>query len=1103
MSCLRIGLTGWAAGLLALVWMLATAVPLYAQPDADCGELIDAYEQALSPLECKKINENFACYGHRNAEGTPSDIEADGVEFLFGDPGHHLPINAFNTIDTLAPDGTVLMLLRTEQDPVYFVLFGDSEIGSFSTDSDRISGLATDDEELCADTPSALLVHTDEGQEGYVYVNGVEIELSSTALVTLRGYEPSSVGGGTGRLVYYTEEDGDWEIYTMNSDGRNRRQLTDNDARDLHAAWSPDGEQMVFQSNRDGHDKLYQMDADGENVIQLTYDGSRQVVDDMHPDWSPDGSEVIFVRTVGDRSAIYALGMEGGDLRRIDPDGGSGDVRWPVWSPDNQEIAFASDVDGDWEIYVMDRDGHDVRQITDNDVIDNNPSWSPDGARIAFSSQPAERYEIHVIDSSGDNERVLTRGTSGGDWAPIWSPDGRLISFVSSSDGDNDIMIMDADGQGVRRLTRNRVRDEVAMWQPSPEPVVYEMVVANLEGNVVVEGVPLDEGEQTNITVVNELPEEIGEPEPSPYVDSEALRWLIYDPGGLDQVETPACGGPLVAGTPVVDAIEIPGQECVYTFGGEAGQRVTIGMAVRDGGIDVSNVGDPASALIPVAYALAPALQQAAQFDPWLDLRGPDDQLLTYDDNGGSGEGDSLIRDFELPFSGQYAVVARTVDKQGTGRFEISLETNSREEAVCQVVAARLNLRSGPGTAYDPPITVVTRGTRLLPLARNNASTWIRVEVESSGITGWVSAGTQYVECGLEIGSLPVEASGPVETPQPVVTPTPPATPPATPPRSVNPTPTFTPVPTRAPEPPGGPDVVYLPPPEIVVAGDCQSCAEFSWDVRNISALYLNGGGMNGQGSTSICMAEGDRSELLSGMWGAITYPYQFQILSDAGEFQYSTDVVFTYPLVQFWADNTSIEQGSCTTVRWNVDGAQAVYFGGEGVAGYDSREVCPYDPTTYQLDVAGQCLTSQYYVSIDTQASSSSVEPTPTMVPPPPEVLGSPDLVTSVNDFSLACESSTVCYGDVYFSVANNGDAASAGFYVHVAAESAAETDVAVDGLAAGEGLSLSIRIGPVDSCYNPDCTITAWADWYGYVAESNEDNNGSQRTDPGIYLR
>jgi hypothetical protein len=306
----------------------------------------------------------------------------------------------------------------------------------------------------------------------------------------------------------------------------------------------------------------------------------------------------------------------------------------------------------------------------------------------------------------------------------------------------------------------------------------------------------------------------------------------------------------------------------------------------------------------------------------------------------------------------------------------------------------------------------------------------------------------------------------------------------------VTPTPTFTPTPTATPEPPTGPEIVYLPPAEIVVAADCQSCVDFSWDVRNINELFINETAVNGQGGMSICLSEGDRSELLSGMWGAVTYPYQFQIFSDAGEDYHATDVVFTYPLVQFWADDSVVEQGSCTTVRWNVDGAQAVYFNGEGVAGNDSREVCLYEPATYQLDVAGQCLTSQYYVSVETQVTVTPEVP-PTEVPP--EVSGMADLITNVDSFDVSCDS-LGCYTYVYFTVSNYGDASSSGFTVGVYANESPDGAVYVEALGVGESVSLGATLGPGGNCYNPDCSVSVWADIYGEIPEYSEDNNGSE---------
>ena len=77
-----------------------------------------------------------------------------------------------------------------------------------------------------------------------------------------------------GKIVFYSDRDGNYEIYTMNADGSNQTRLTFNQAGDFAPAWSPNGRQIVFASFRDdehladiGLDEhnaeIYVMDADG------------------------------------------------------------------------------------------------------------------------------------------------------------------------------------------------------------------------------------------------------------------------------------------------------------------------------------------------------------------------------------------------------------------------------------------------------------------------------------------------------------------------------------------------------------------------------------------------------------------------------------------------------------------------------------------------------------------------------------------------------------------------------------------------------------------------------------------------------------------------
>jgi hypothetical protein len=110
----------------------------------------------------------------------------------------------------------------------------------------------------------------------------------------------------------------------------------------------------------------------------------------------------------------------------------------------------------------------------------------------------------------------------------------------------------------------------------------------------------------------------------------------------------------------------------------------------------------------------------------------------------------------------------------------------------CTVQVSALNLRSGPGTVFEPPLVALAQGTELEPLGFSAVGFpedgWITVRVRQSGQTGWVSASPQLVDCDIDLASLP-----PAD---------PPPTPTAAPTSTAAPTPTTAPTPTAAPTPP-------------------------------------------------------------------------------------------------------------------------------------------------------------------------------------------------------------------------------------------------------------------------------------------------------------
>ncbi len=90
------------------------------------------------------------------------------------------------------------------------------------------------------------------------------------------------------------------------------------------------------------------------------------------------------------------------------------------------------------------------------------------------------------------------------------------------------------------------------------------------------------------------------------------------------------------------------------------------------------------------------------------------------------------------------------------------------EPGRCTVVSG-VNLRSGPGTAYDPPLAGLGANTLLRPLAFSingfPLGQWLQVQVEATGLVGWVSAGPQWIACDVDVTTLPPPAAIP-PTPQ-------------------------------------------------------------------------------------------------------------------------------------------------------------------------------------------------------------------------------------------------------------------------------------------------------------------------------------------------
>jgi TolB protein len=267
-----------------------------------------------------------------------------------------------------------------------------------------------------------------------------------------------------GQIAFFSDRDGNVEIYVMNRDGTGQTRLTNNAAGDRAPAVSPDGTRILFQSDRDGDGEVYVMNADGSGVLNLTNNPG----DDLVPAWSPDGSRIAFVSNRNGDQEIFVMNADGSGAVNVTSSPSSEDA-FPSWTPDGERILFTTTRDGDTEVYAMNADGSNQINLTNDPDADIEGVMSPDGTRIAFVTTRSGDAEIFVMNADGSSPANISNSPGSGEQIPSWSRDGSQLLFASDRTGDNEVFVSDADGSSPQNLSSNAALVDapgLAPWGP-------------------------------------------------------------------------------------------------------------------------------------------------------------------------------------------------------------------------------------------------------------------------------------------------------------------------------------------------------------------------------------------------------------------------------------------------------------------------------------------------------------------------------------------------------------------------------------------------------------------------------------------------------------
>jgi TolB protein len=261
------------------------------------------------------------------------------------------------------------------------------------------------------------------------------------------------------RIAFVNNHTGKKEIYVMDYDGANIRQLTHIHSITILPKWSPDGKWIAFNSYRAGNPDAYLIDSDGQNMQELS---TRQGLN-TSPNWAPDGNSLAVTLSRGGDPELYLIDRGGRILRRLTYSPGVDTS--PSFSPNGQQIVFISDRPGNPELYVMDVTGANVQRLTYGQWADA-PAWSPKGDGIAYERQRSQgRYDVYMVDSSGRNNHVISEAGVRNE-NPTWSPDGRFIAYSSDRDGRTKICTMGSDGSSPHCVSTLGGESFTPSWGP-------------------------------------------------------------------------------------------------------------------------------------------------------------------------------------------------------------------------------------------------------------------------------------------------------------------------------------------------------------------------------------------------------------------------------------------------------------------------------------------------------------------------------------------------------------------------------------------------------------------------------------------------------------
>lgn len=299
------------------------------------------------------------------------------------------------------------------------------------------------------------------------------------------------------------------ELFVMNADGSDKKQLTVTNARESNPQWISGGEKIAFLSDESGTSQIWIMNSNGSGMKKITdveegingfifSPGNKKVLfiknvkvgettKDKYPDLPEASGRVVdnlmykhWDSWVEEVPHTFVADFNGDELSNsIDllqdepyeapmlPFGG---IEQLAWSPDGKTVAYTSRkktgkeyaVSTNSDIYFYDVESGKTTNMTEGMMgYDVNPQFSPDGSKLAWQSMERDGYEadknrLFVMDLASGNKTYVTENFDYNTDAFVWNTDNKTVYLVSCVEAKTQLFSADIESKLISPITKGK-----------------------------------------------------------------------------------------------------------------------------------------------------------------------------------------------------------------------------------------------------------------------------------------------------------------------------------------------------------------------------------------------------------------------------------------------------------------------------------------------------------------------------------------------------------------------------------------------------------------------------------------------------------------------